>query len=397
MTENYFTDALYQNYLQSGKSMSENVSRVLSKSLIELTEDEREAYKTYILPSKGVIKNQIKEILEQPGVNEEEWQSQLQNYGQSIIGQMVAEVIIELGLPTAAVEEVAPQPIEETPQPPQVTPTPAPPVSPQVAPASVPPVPPQKKSNVKKLVILLVSIVVVFAVIGAIVGVTTGKDDEETKTEASETTTQNTTPKTISLSITTPTGMQQVNNPQIAVSGKTEPGAKVTIKSDAGVGGYCDADSTGAFATVITLPTTPSMYTINVRATTDEGEAEKSVICEFVEDPAAYKAKCQTLDYRVVSKNADNYIGQFFYARGEVFQIMEQGNTTFMLVAVTDSGYGFWDDNVAVYLAGTTDALEESIVRIWGSCGGNYTYESVAGYTITVPQIDAEYVEVERL
>jgi hypothetical protein len=408
MTDNFFTDALYQYYLQSGKSMSENVSQVLSKSLIELSEEERESYRTYILPSTGVIKSQIKEMLDQPGVSKEEWQAQLQNYGQSIIGQMVAEVIIELGVPTAAVEEAAPQAVEETPQLPQVEAAPVPPVPSQEAPAPaprvpppapVPPVPPQKKKNVKKLVIIGVAVVVVLAVIGAIVGTTSSKDKEETKTETKTetTTTESTKPKTISLSITTPTAMQEVMNPQIMVSGQTEKGAEVSVWLSGKQIGGCYADNNGSYAAITNLPGTPASYSLVVKAKSDNGTAERNVTCVVIENPAAYKAKCQTLDYRVVSKNADNYIGQFYYIRGEVFQIMEQGGTTFMLVAVTDNGYGYWSDNVAVNITGTTDALEESIVRVWGSCAGSYTYTSVANYTITVPQIDAEYVEVEKL
>jgi hypothetical protein len=41
---------------------------------------------------------------------------------------------------------------------------------------------------------------------------------------------------------------------------------------------------------------------------------------------------------------------------------------------------------------GTTNAVEDSTITIYGEIMGSYTYESVAGYQITVPQMNAKYI-----
>jgi hypothetical protein len=64
-----------------------------------------------------------------------------------------------------------------------------------------------------------------------------------------------------------------------------------------------------------------------------------------------------------------------------------------MLVSVTDEGYGIWDDNVAVAFDGKlAHVFEKDIVRVWGVCVGQFSYTSVANYSMTVPLIHARYV-----
>lgn len=402
MSDNFFVNALYQYYLQSGKKMSGKIVQVLSKSILDLSDEEKETYRTLVLPSMATIKESLAMILNQLGTNREEWEAQLQIHGQSIIGQMVGEVLIELEAPRVSVSEAIPQPsmVEAV----QIPSESSPAISTQqpIQPPPPPYIPPPKaklgRPTKKTLIIVGIVIIAVIAA-GIIVGIVASSDNEPAKTEAKsgDGLADSTKPQPIPLSISSPQAGQKVANPEIMVAGQTEAGATVQIYLENTIMGHCTADDSGSFSTVIVLPSEPKSYSLKVKAKKDSGEATKTVVCEVIQDPGVYKAKCQPLDYRVVSKNADNYIGQFYYIRGQVFQIQESGNSTFMLVSVTDKGYGIWGDNVAVFFDGKTDALEGSIVRVWGECGGNYTYTSIAQYTITVPKINAEYLEVERL
>jgi hypothetical protein len=45
-------------------------------------------------------------------------------------------------------------------------------------------------------------------------------------------------------------------------------------------------------------------------------------------------------------------------------------------------------------LQGTTPAVENSIIVVYGTIQGSYTYESTANWNITVPSIEAKYVDV---
>ena len=85
---------------------------------------------------------------------------------------------------------------------------------------------------------------------------------------------------------------------------------------------------------------------------------------------------------------------------GKIFQVVNSSDTGFStyLISVTEEEYGFWDDNVRVRFD-TTDIkskfLEDDIVVFYGEVSGEYSYESVLGKEITVPEITAVYMEMK--
>jgi len=104
------------------------------------------------------------------------------------------------------------------------------------------------------------------------------------------------------------------------------------------------------------------------------------------ETEAQYKASCKKISYKQLEKNPDKYTGQRVKFTGTIFQIQESGDFTSILLDV--GGY----DNISVLYDGTTDAVEDSSITVYGEIMGSYTYESVAGYQITVPQMNAKYI-----
>ena len=111
---------------------------------------------------------------------------------------------------------------------------------------------------------------------------------------------------------------------------------------------------------------------------------------QVIED---FKNSCQVMSYKVLNKNPDNLVGQRIKLNGEIMQIQEDSGKTFMLLSVTNMGYGYWDDNVAVFYDGTADIYEDDIITVWGVIDGKFAYKSQAGWDITVPRVNAEYVE----
>jgi hypothetical protein len=122
------------------------------------------------------------------------------------------------------------------------------------------------------------------------------------------------------------------------------------------------------------------------QAEAKKAEAEKAKI-------QAFKDSCQTIEYRILKKNPDVYKDKKLTFTGQIVQILEEEGLTFMRVNITKDEYGYWDDTVAVIYLGSIDVYEDDIIQFWGIGGGSYTYESTAGWNITIPRIDAKYVE----
>jgi hypothetical protein len=121
---------------------------------------------------------------------------------------------------------------------------------------------------------------------------------------------------------------------------------------------------------------------------------------------AAFMSACHSVSYPVLNKDAGSMKGRKLVIHGQVFQIQDAGSGQFwdgypdgitprttMLVSVTDEGYGMWTDNVDVAFDGALKKVyENNIVTVYGTCVGQFSYTSVAGYDETVPLIHAKYV-----
>ncbi|MGC9517930.1 MAG: hypothetical protein ACP5C3_09580 [Methanomicrobiales archaeon] len=107
------------------------------------------------------------------------------------------------------------------------------------------------------------------------------------------------------------------------------------------------------------------------------------------ETESEYKASCKVISFKELNKNPDGHAGERVKVSGRVIQIME-GYGTDIRMDVNDN-YG---DTVYVTYDRTTSALEDSYITVYGEVYGSYTYESQAGWQITLPMIQAKYVEV---
>lgn len=127
--------------------------------------------------------------------------------------------------------------------------------------------------------------------------------------------------------------------------------------------------------------------TIEIKDAYSEEEVEK-ILDEQL------KAEAKTIEYAKLEKNPDRYAGEYVTYTGEIVQIMEDEDFTVMRLAVTKTSYGY-DINDIIYVEyeGLTDFVEEDIVTIYGQVYGSYTYQSQAGWDITVPAVIADFVE----
>ncbi|MDW7651752.1 MAG: tetratricopeptide repeat protein [Bacillota bacterium] len=104
-----------------------------------------------------------------------------------------------------------------------------------------------------------------------------------------------------------------------------------------------------------------------------------------------YKKSCKAIEFKVLNKNPDSLVGERVTMKGEVLQIQESGNFTIMLVQVTNLGYDVYTDTVMVTYDGTIDIYEDDIIAFWGEVVGSETYQSVAGWNVTVPKVSGRF------
>lgn len=109
---------------------------------------------------------------------------------------------------------------------------------------------------------------------------------------------------------------------------------------------------------------------------------------------AEYRRDAEKLSYAMFSKNPDRYKGTHIAVLGRIFTIQESGNSTVVQVNLSYTGGSLFnfEDQIIVTYDQKTDFVKDSFVWICGTIEGSQTYTSVAGYTITVPHIAAEYL-----
>ena len=104
---------------------------------------------------------------------------------------------------------------------------------------------------------------------------------------------------------------------------------------------------------------------------------------------ADFKSNCTAIDYDVLNKNANNHTGEKLKFTGKIIQIQEDNNGGKIRLA-TDGSYS---NVVYVEYKGTNNFVENDQVTVYGYCDGAYTYTSTIGAQITLPKIDAKYID----
>lgn len=112
-----------------------------------------------------------------------------------------------------------------------------------------------------------------------------------------------------------------------------------------------------------------------------------------------YKNKCKEYTYEDIARNPEETRGNDAKFRGEVIQVLEDGNSVEMRVNITKESYGYSDTIYVSYDRKSENEdriLEDDIITIYGKLGGLETYTSILGADITLPQVFAEYIEIEK-
>lgn len=113
-----------------------------------------------------------------------------------------------------------------------------------------------------------------------------------------------------------------------------------------------------------------------------------------------YKLLCKSYSYKELARNPEQYKGKSVKFTGEVVQVSEASSDLYYSVYrinVTKGNYGYYDDTVYVTFDNSSvnsRILEDDKVTFYGSFQGLKTYTTVMGAELTIPWVQAEYIDV---
>ena len=125
-------------------------------------------------------------------------------------------------------------------------------------------------------------------------------------------------------------------------------------------------------------------------ANAQKAEAKKEAQSTAI---ATYKSECKTLPYKDIERNPKTYKGQKAKVTGKVIQAQE-GWFDSVTLRVQDSNSNIW---YVTYTMGKNESriLEKDTVTVYGICDGVETYTTILGGSVTIPAIEAKYIDVE--
>ena len=102
-----------------------------------------------------------------------------------------------------------------------------------------------------------------------------------------------------------------------------------------------------------------------------------------------------SIAYNDLFRYAERYKGRKVYYRGEIIQVIEDGNYFQLRVNITPTEYG-WEDTVFLhYPDAPVRVLEGDEISFVGRVQGVITYESTMGGSVTIPELVAHELLIE--
>jgi hypothetical protein len=415
----YFINELHQYYIEHGKTLSEEVIRVLGKEPLQLSQREKEVFVKFILPRRQQIKQAMRSRYLRSSEHREIWKSQLEGSEQSIIGQIVAEMLIEQEMMELELLHTTPRnPAESSSmleQPKSVesldSPTPS---SVKVRSETAPVVhistrspgsplseegleleSPEReirKRKAKKTAFfigmgILIGVTFIFALMGLIGGRETTRKGVPTGPayEAKST--------AFALEVTSPAPGQSFTTPEIVVEGWTEPDSDVSVKvKNSDFAADCRSDGEGRFSAKLIL--VEGANTVEVIARKGDIQEVRNISCSYTLDPATYKSLCKNIDYESLSMNPEVFKGQKYLATGKVVHVEQEGNSTHLTMNVVKGKYNFWSGTIYVIYDGVITIYKNSIITVWGEVQGAFSTYTSAGRSVAFPLVRAKFIEL---
>ena len=146
--------------------------------------------------------------------------------------------------------------------------------------------------------------------------------------------------------------------------------------------------------------TTTESTTKKTTTTTESTTKKTTTTTESTTSKEDYKNSCVELEYEKIARNPDKYKGKNLKFKGEVIQCEKSfGTSYYARINVTLNQYGLYEDTIYVTFKipkGEDRILDGDIVEVYGICTGEKSYLSIFGEQITIPGLDALYIELVK-
>jgi hypothetical protein len=122
----------------------------------------------------------------------------------------------------------------------------------------------------------------------------------------------------------------------------------------------------------------------------NEGKAEESA--------DGYKSSCKEIPYEDIAREPDAYNGENVAIRCKVRQVIEVDSLSSAYLVYEDAG-GISSSWLVYYERGQGEKriLENDYVTVYGVCRGLTTYEGLMGQSVSVPALEAKYIDIQVL
>lgn len=132
----------------------------------------------------------------------------------------------------------------------------------------------------------------------------------------------------------------------------------------------------------------------------EEAEQQKLEEADLLEEKSRQiiKEQARGVEYESLARNPDTHVGKIVVFQGQVVQVVEDGNDVLFLVdTYFDQNFGY--DGDTVYLTyeredGEMRILEGDLINLYGEYQGLVSYETIWGQQVTIPQIQASFIEM---
>jgi signal peptidase len=103
---NFFVEELCLHFEEKGRSLSGRVKDILSRSPLDFNDEDRRTYEELIRPARELIKHTLRERLKAPGARRRVWADEFLSCSQTLIGGIVAEILVETDPSLERLEEL---------------------------------------------------------------------------------------------------------------------------------------------------------------------------------------------------------------------------------------------------------------------------------------------------
>lgn len=129
-------------------------------------------------------------------------------------------------------------------------------------------------------------------------------------------------------------------------------------------------------------------YAKSLEKSEKQAEADK-----ILSEKNNYISKCEVKDYQDILRNPNSYKKQYITVTGKVIQI-SNGWFNSVTIRLNDSSDNTWYISYSYANDNETKILDGDNISVYGQSTGTTSYTTILGSQVTIPSIDAKYINI---